>query len=212
MVMSTEAKNYYGRLGGGAKLGDVRKLAKEIGRNHKLAMELWSTAEVLPRCLAILTLDKKLLTQEEVDRLDADIRAHDYDDRNKLIDWLLANQLSKSKATKTLLESWEHSPSSLQRRLFWYHQGRLRWMGQAPPDNTDALLDAVEARLMGEVPEVQWAMTFTAAQVGIFDASRRKRCIAIGEKTGLYRDEKVARNCTPNYLPEWIRIEVEKRS
>ena len=29
---------------------------------------------------------------------------------------------------------------------------------------------------------------------------------------GLYKDEKVAKNCTPSYLPEFIRIEVAKRA
>jgi len=38
----------------------------------------------------------------------------------------------------------------------------------------------------------------------------RSRCIAIGERTGLYRDEIVAKNCTPNYLPKYIAIQVEK--
>jgi hypothetical protein len=35
--------------------------------------------------------------------------------------------------------------------------------------------------------------------------------MAIGENTGLYKDEKVAKNCTPNYLPEFIAIQVSKQ-
>ena len=31
------------------------------------------------------------------------------------------------------------------------------------------------------------------------------------KKLGLYKDEKGAKNCTPSYLPEFIRIEVAKR-
>jgi hypothetical protein len=65
---------------------------------------------------------------------------------------------------------------------------------------------------MDEEPEVQWAMNFTAAQIGIFDEAFRSRSVALGEKTGLYKDEVVARGCTPNYLPSFIAIEVEKRT
>jgi 3-methyladenine DNA glycosylase AlkD len=108
------------------------------------------------------------------------------------------------------MESWEHSPSALQRRIFWYYQARLRWTGKTSPSNTDHLLASIESRIDSEEPEVQWAMNFTAAQIGIHQPEHRSRCIAIGEQTGLYKDEVVAKGCTPNYLPDFISIEVAK--
>lgn len=192
------------------KLGDLRKLAKAIKKDHSLAMELWATELYLARQLAILIMDKNLLTQELIDQLDKDIQQHSVNERNQLIDWLMANQLAKSKQTISLMESWADSPSSLQRRLFWYYQGRLRWMGQTPPPNTEELLSAIESQIENEAPEVQWAMNFTAAQIGIFQNEYRSRCIQLGEQTGLYKDEKVAKNCTPNYLPLYIAMQVKK--
>lgn len=192
------------------KLGDLRKIAKAIKKDHSLAMELWATELYLARQLAILIMDKNLLTQELIDQLDKDIQQHSVNERNQLIDWLMANQLAKSKQTISLMESWADSPSSLQRRLFWYYQGRLRWMGQTPPPNTEELLSAIESQIENEAPEVQWAMNFTAAQIGIFQNEYRSRCIQLGEQTGLYKDEKVAKNCTPNYLPLYIAMQVEK--
>ncbi|MEL7063525.1 MAG: DNA alkylation repair protein, partial [Bacteroidota bacterium] len=106
--------------------------------------------------------------------------------------------------------SWEKSSSSIQRRIFWYHQARLRWMGKTDQENTEALLTSIESHMSNEHPEVQWAMNFTAGQIGKFQEVYRDRCIAIGEQTGLYKDEVVARGCTPNYLPEFISIEVAK--
>ncbi len=122
----------------------------------------------------------------------------------------MANQLSKDKKTIQLMESWEHSPSPLQRRTFWYYQARLRWMGQPSPPNTEALLTAIEERIQNEASEVQWAMNFTAGQIGVFQPEHRARCIAIGKHTGLYKEEVVAKNCTPSYLPKFIAIQVEK--
>lgn len=195
----------------GTKLGDLRKMAKEIKKDHELAMELWQAGGFMPRQLAILIMDKKLLTQEFIDQLDEDIQQHESNERLDLADWFMANQLMKDKNTIALIQSWENSPSVLQRRIFWYYQARLRWTGQTPPDNTDTLLSAMEQHIEKEVPEVQWAMNFTAGWIGVFDEGHRAQCIALGENTGLYRDEIVARNCTPNYLPEFIRIEVAKR-
>ena len=193
------------------KLGDLRKIANEIKKDHDLAMELWSTGKYFPRQLAILIMDKKLLSEKLVDQLDKDIQAHDKEEQLNLIDWLMANQLSKDKHTIAMMESWENSRSPLQRRIFWYYQGRLRWMGQTPPPNTEKLLRSIEEKIEKEKPEVQWAMNFTAAQIGIHQAEYRKRCIELGKKTGLYKDEMVSKGCTPNYLPDYIAIEVKKR-
>jgi 3-methyladenine DNA glycosylase AlkD len=211
MKLSPKAEKIYKQIGR-TKLGDLRKIAKDIKKNHELAMELWETGEHLPRQLAILIMDVKLLSQEVINKLDKDIQQYKTEaERTQLIDWLMANQLSKDKKTITLMESWENSPSALQRRLFWYYQARLRWVGQTPPPNTEYLLTTIEEKIEGEAPEVQWAMNFTAAQIGIFQPEYRDRCIALGERTGLYKDEMVAKNCTPNYLPLFISIQVAKQ-
>ena len=193
------------------KLGDLKKIAKEIKKDHQLAMELWATGEHLPRQLGILIMDPKLLSQELIDKLDLDMQKHPLEERNQLMDWLMANQLSKDKNAIALMQSWQDSPSALQRRTFWYYQARLRWVGQSPPSNTEELITAIEDRIENEKPEVQWAMNFTAAQIGIFQPEYRSRCIALGERTGLYKDEIVAKNCTPNYLPDFIKIQVAKQ-
>ncbi len=211
MDLSSTAQHILSRIGNKAtKLGDLRNIAKDIGKDHQLAMELWSTGAYFARQLAILVMDKKLLSREIIDNLDKDIQQHIPEERNQLIDWLMANQLVKDKKTVALMESWVDSSSSLQRRIFWYYQGRLRWVGQTPPANSEYLLSLIEKRIASEKPEVQWAMNFTAGQIGIFQEEFRSRCIAIGEQTGLYKDEIVAKNCTPNYLPKFIAIQVAK--
>jgi len=210
MKRSSKAENVLAQINSGAKLGDLRKIASEIKKDHELALELWSTGEFLPRQLAILIMDKKQLSQKLIDKLDNNIRQHNDGEKLQLIDWLMANQLSKDKKTISLMESWENSPSSLQRRVFWYYQARLRWVGQTPPPNTEELLSKIEIRIEKEVPEVQWAMNYTTAQIGIFEEKYRSRCIELGERTGLYKDEIVAKNCTPNYLPKLIAIQVDK--
>lgn len=211
MKLSPKAKHIVDQLNAeNTKLGDVRNIAKDIKKDHELAMELWSTGLYFARQLAILILDKKLLTQEVINQLDQDISKHTEDEKLQLIDWLMANQLAKGKKTVALMESWQKSPSSLQRRTFWYHQARLRWVGQTPPPNTEELLSFIEKEIENEVSEVQWAMNFTAAQIGVFQPEYRERCIKLGERTGLYKHEMVAKNCTPNYLPDFINIQVAK--
>lgn len=210
MAFSQKTKDILSQINDNTKLGDLRKIAKEIKKDHDLAMELWSSAEFLPRQLAILIMDKKLLSQEVINKLDQDIQKHSYDERNHLMDWLMANQLTKDKKVISLIEAWEKSQSPLQRRVFWYYQARLRWMGNTEHSNTEYLLSSIEENITKEKPEVQWVMNYTAGQIGKWQEEYRDRCIAIGESTGLYKDEVVAKNCTPSYLPDFIRIEVKK--
>ena len=210
MASSARANEIKAQVEGVTRAGDLKRLAKELGTDHELAMELWASGQLPARRLAVLILDKARLTQELVDRLARDAEEHEHGDRVGLFDWLMANQLMKSAGGKALLSSWEASASPLQRRLFWYYQARLRWTGQAPPRNTEALLEALERGLAEEVPEVQWAMNFTAGQIGTYQPEHRARCIALGERTGVYRDEVVPAGCTPNYLPDFIRIQVDK--
>lgn len=208
---SSIADNVLNQVNRDTKLGELRKIAKNIKTDHELAFELWSSEEYMPRLLAILIMDKKLLSQDVLDKLDTDMQMHTEEERNNLMDWLMANQLSKDKRSIALMESWEKSPSSLQRRAFWYYQARLRWTGKTLPDNTADLLSAIEANIAHEAPEVQWAMNFTAGWIGVYDEKNRSRAIKIGEETGLYKGEKVSKGCTPNYLPEFISIEVNKQ-
>lgn len=57
---SLKAENILQQIDSNTKLGELRKIAKEIKKDHELAMELWSTGEFLPRLLAILIMNKKL--------------------------------------------------------------------------------------------------------------------------------------------------------
>lgn len=197
--------------GGNTKLGDLRVLARGIKKDHQLATELWSTKYFFARQLAILIMDKKLLDEDKIGRLVSDISQHTGNEKLQLMDWLMANQLTKDKKTIAFMESWENSRSSLKRRTFWYYQGRLRWMGKIRPDSGE-LLSRIEEKIEKEEPEVQWAMNFTAGWIGVYEKQYRKRCIALGERTGLYKGQMVSKGCTPDYLPEFIRIESHKRS
>lgn len=193
------------------KLGDLRLVAREIKKDHPLAMELWSTGIFFARQLAILIMDKKQLTEELIDNLISDIHQHEGNEKLHLIDWLFANQLTKDKKTIEMIESWEDSKSSLKRRIYWYYQARLRWTGKIQSDS-EKLLEKIEKKIEAESPEVQWAMNFTVGWIGVFEKNYRNRSIRLGENTGLYKGQMVSKGCTPDYLPDFITIETKKRN
>ena len=135
MKYSPEAEKILNHITPETKLGDLRIMAKEIKKNHNLAMELWSSGKFLPRQLAILIMDSKELSQASINKMDEEMQVHTYEERNHLTDWLMANQLLKNKKTTALVESWENSPSSMQRRIFF---GIIKadcdgWVKNRPP-------------------------------------------------------------------------------
>ncbi|MDH3641323.1 MAG: DNA alkylation repair protein [Gammaproteobacteria bacterium] len=210
MALSEKAKNVLSDVTESSALGEIKKTAKAIKRDHDLALELWATGLQHARLLATLIFDTKQLDQPFIAALAADLNEPTVENRNQISEWLLANQLTKSKRTRLLIESWEHHSSTVLQRLFWYHQARLRWTGKGDPGNTATLLAAAEKDLESAHPDVQWAMNFCLGWIGIYEPEQRERCIKLGEQLGLYRDDVVAKNCTPSYLPEFIRIEVGK--
>lgn len=192
------------------RMGEIKKVAAEIKKDHELALELWGTGGYVQRMLSTLIMDKTQLTLDVVEGLAKDMAPHSAFERGRLSEWLMAHQLMKSKKTTAFLENWEHHPLPVLRRLFWYHQARLRWTGKVPPDNTEALMESLQKNLASEESEVQWAMNFTAAQIGIHQLEYRDACIKLGEKVGLYKDLPVPRGCAPDYLPDLIAHEAKK--
>ncbi len=175
MKLSTKSESILTQIvNKNTKLGDLRNIAKDIKKDNQLAMELWSTEHFFARQLAILIMDKKLLTEEVIDNLVADINQHN------------------------------------ERRTFWYYQARLRWTGQPQP-GSENLLSKIENKIIKEQPEVQWAMNFTTGWIGVYEKAHRNRCVALGANTGLYKGQMVSKGCTPDYLPEFITIESNKR-
>src|SRR5690606_14457969 len=143
---------------------------------------LWATGEYYPRLLATLIFDKKLLEENQIEQMAADMLQHEPDQRTQLADWLLANQLTKEKRLSSLVPTWQKHPSPILRRLFWYHQASLCWVAQIPPKNKAYLVDSLEKDMSHEEPEVQWAMNFCAGQIGIHEPEYRSRCIKLGEE------------------------------
>ena len=213
MALSPKAQEVIAKLETESpKMGDIKKLAKSIKKNPELAWELWGTGEYVPRLLAALIFDPKKLTEDDFHQFAEEMTVHDEKQRHQMGDWLLAHQLMKSKDLTAAMLTWMENPLPILRRFFWYHQLRLRWTGKTPPpENSGELMNAIEEKLGSEDPDVQWAMNGCAGWIGVFEPEFRDRCIQLGESLALYKEEKVPKNCTPNYLPEFIRIEVGKR-
>src|SRR5436190_11219486 len=81
-VRARNSRNGAGDNQFGVQLGDIRKLAAKIKTNHALANDLWETANIDARLLAILIIDPNKLSGDELDRM---VRSAGFP---QLADWL----------------------------------------------------------------------------------------------------------------------------
>lgn len=188
----------------------IRTIAKEQGKNAELAAHLWKHGGFSARMLSLLILDLKSVDVPRIERMISDLEAvADGKEQSQLLDWLIANVIMKKAALKNETAKWRDDPSTLRQRVFWSVQARsVRAENHAL---NEQLLQHIERELPAAGEKVQWNLNWCAAQIGIADERLRGRCIALGERLGLYRDYPVSKGCTSPYLPIWIGSVVGKK-
>ncbi|HEX8275837.1 MAG TPA: DNA alkylation repair protein [Longimicrobiaceae bacterium] len=211
MSSPTQAQALLERLDGTSLLNtEIRTIAKELGKSPDLAAHLWKSGGFNARMLSLLILDLKAADVPYMERLVSDLEAADAKEQSQLLDWLIANVIMKKAPLKKATEKWRDDPSTLRQRVFWSVQARS--VRAENHELNEQLLEHVEEELAGASEKVQWNMNWCAAQIGIADERLRGRCIALGERLGLYRDYKVSKGCTSPYLPIWIGSVVGKKA
>ena len=189
----------------GVRLGDIRKLAKEIKRNHELALALWDTGNIDARLLAILLLEPKSLSQEEVDRM---VRSVTF---NQVADWLNAYVVKKHGDKEALRQQWMTATEPMAARAGW-NLTALRVEKNPEGLDLDELLDRIESEMADAADVAQWTMNNCLAAIGIHHPDQRERAIAIGEALGIYRDYPVSKGCTSPFAPIWIGEMVRRQA
>lgn len=181
----------------GVKMGDLRKLAKRIKKDHAMAMALWKTKNVDARLVAILTLDVEALTSKQLDRM---VRAAKF---SQVAIWL-STYVTKHHADKEILrEQWMQVSHPMAARAGW---GLTAERVEKEPKGLDlvALLDRIEAEMGGAPEATQWTMNMCLVQIGVHHRKHRKRALKIGEALGVYGDYPSVKGCTSPFAPVWI--------
>jgi 3-methyladenine DNA glycosylase AlkD len=182
----------------GVKLGDIRKLAAKIKTNQALALALWETGNIDARLLAILLINPKDLSGDELDRMVRSVGfAH-------VADWLNSYVVRQHPDKEALRQKWMADGDPWAARAGWDLTSER--IGKKPEGlDLPALLDRIESEMGKAAPAVQWTMNFCLAGIGIHFPKHRKRAIAIGEALGIYRDYPVSKGCTSPFAPIWIK-------
>ena len=188
----------------GVKLGDIRKLATKIKANHDLALALWETSNLDARLLAILLIDPKRLSGDELDRM---VRSSG---SGQEADWLNSYVVKNHPDKESFRQGWMDDDNPWAARAGWNLTSER--IGKNPEGiDLAALLDRIESEMGDAAPAEQWTMNFCLAGIGIHFPKYRKRAIEIGETLGIYRDYPVSKGCTSPFAPIWIKEMVRRQ-
>jgi 3-methyladenine DNA glycosylase AlkD len=188
----------------GVKMGDIRAIAKKIKKDHALALELWDTGNIDARFVAVLIIDPKKLSKDEINRM---VKSEKF---VHLADWFSSYVIKVHPDNETLRKEWMQSDDPMCARAGW---SLTAGCVTRNPEVLDipALLDRIEAEMPAAASEAQWTMNTTLAQIGINFPEHRKRALTIGEKLGIYRDFPVSKGCTSPFAPIWINEMVRRQ-
>ncbi|MDO4273374.1 MAG: DNA alkylation repair protein [Eubacteriales bacterium] len=161
----------------GVSTGDVRKLAKSIGKSNILAHELWETGYHEARLLAVLLFDKKQTSLEEAGALMGDVISWD------LCDHLCKNLLVKIKGYNDLITKWIVSPKTYEKRAAFTLMASAAIHEKEISDEVlDDYLELISKYSQDEREHVKKAISWALREIGKRDFNYNEKAILLAHE------------------------------
>lgn len=182
----------------GVMMGKIRGLAKELGQNHALGLELWATGNHEARILACMLLDPSVLTEKEARGLLEPLVSA------TLVDELVGRVLVHAAVAEALQVRWMDGRAELPRRAGWkLLAGRIA-RGVAKDVDITATLARIEKELPAAPYQVKEGINYCLVWIGIHVPAHTAEAVALGERLGRWDTRPVPKGCTSWYAPEAI--------
>ena len=166
------AKNAYG-----VSMEPVRGIAKQLGRDHAFALELWKTGIREARILAALVADPKQLTASQMNAWTRSFDSWDVCD-NAAIHLFRKSPLAWERAL-----AWAQDPREFVRRAGFAMFATLAVHDKRAADETFLdLLPLIEATAIDERNFVKKAVNWALRQIGKRNPELRKAAIAVAQR------------------------------
>jgi 3-methyladenine DNA glycosylase AlkD len=117
-----------GRLG--VKVPEIRKIAKRVGKDHQLALELWDTGIAEARILASMLAEPEKLTGAQMEAWVVDFNSWD------VCDQVCMNLYDKSPLAWGKIHEWSEREEEFVKRAAYALIACLAWHDKGAPDET----------------------------------------------------------------------------
>lgn len=177
-IASWQKFNYENWTSFGIGLTQLKLLAKKIGKNHELAIELWKEPNYDLKTIAILIEEPKKVDEIQIEEM-----------VNDLSMWMMShtwiqNLFCKVPFAIKLAEEWRNSENDVKRRCgfgFLYYLVKNK---KVPDSYFFPLLDLIETKIQQEENFVKDAMNNALFAIGQRSKELNMKCIHIAKKIG----------------------------
>lgn len=161
----------------GISLKDLRAIAKETGKDHCLAAELWASGVHEGRMLATLVEDPRSVTEEQADEWVMDLDSWD------ICDGLCFNVLWKTPFAYDKCFEWSERDEEFVKRAGFALMAKLALSDKKAPDEHIAAFLPIIAREAGDERNfVKKAVNWALRQVGKRNLALNAQAIATATK------------------------------
>jgi 3-methyladenine DNA glycosylase AlkD len=171
----------------GVSVPDMRRLAKELGKDHKLALNLWRTGVVEARIVAGMVGDPDKLTEEQMEEWVKDINSWD------VCDQVCMNLFERNRLAWKKIVDWSEREEEFVRRTAFSLIACLAWHDKKASDEKFiGLLPVITRAATDERNFVKKAVNWALRNIGKRNLNLNEA--AINTARGIQRlDSKAAR-------------------
>jgi len=189
----------------GIKIPDLRKMAKEITKDHPLALELWDSGYHEARILASMIDDPKLVDEKQMDSWAADFDSWDVCDQTAMnLFWL--TPFAHDKAVE-----WSSHQEEFIKRAGFAMMSVLAWKDkQAKDEQLLEFLPIIKREAIDSRNFVKKAVNWALRQIGKRNINLNKKAIEVAKEIQSM-DNKTAKWIAGDALRELQSEAVQKR-
>jgi 3-methyladenine DNA glycosylase AlkD len=192
-----------GRLG--VSVPQLRKLAKEVGQDHSLALALWKTGIPEARIVAAMIADPQELTGEQMEEWVKDLNSWD------VCDQVCMNLFEKTPLAWPKILAWAEREEEFVKRAAFALIACLAWHDkQAQDEQFIALLPLLKRGSTDERNYVKKAVNWALRNVGKRNPRLNRAAIAAAQEIR-QMDSRAARWIASNAIRELESQAVQKR-
>ena len=180
----------------GVSVPDMRKLAKEIGRDHKLALDLWRTGIAEAKIVAAMVGDPDKLTEEQMEDWVTGINSWD------VCDQVCMNLFEKNRLAWKKIVDWSEREDEFVKRTAFSLIACLAWHDKKASD--DKFIEVLPVIIRGATDErnfVKKAVSWALRNVGKRNLNLNKAAIDTAKEIKRL-DSKAARWVASDTLRE----------
>lgn len=189
----------------GIQMPELRKLAKETGKNHQLGIELWQTGIAEARIVASMIMEPEKLTNEEMDSMVKDIDSWDIGDQTSM------NLFEKSPYAWKKIHEWSQRKEEFVKRTAYGLTACLAWHDKTAADQQFmALFPILAYGAQDERKSIQKAVSWAIRNIGKRNINLNQAAIQLAKEI-LETNTKPARWVSSDVIRELQGEAVQNR-